>query len=398
MPVTTLSTRGWHAVLVCVLALAVLGAGIGPLTPTASAQSGDEASVTVSNVTASTQTPSVGEPFSLEVTISNFETSPQAAVINELVVRADGERKYIADDLGRLSPGAQTTVTVPLSFDEPGQKDIRLSIYGESRGRPINAGAPFAVTVRDSQQPSLSVSVPEAVTGASRDVNVTVANGIGHPVENVVVTAESSSGNVTFEETKRVSGQMEAGETRTFSFPARVTTAGRYPVNVSLSYTDEGTRRQISERFDARFGEPSNIGRVILAGVEATQRGGTLELSATASNVGSSEVGGVVVSVAGSDAVRGQTYFVGSIEGSGFSTFTMRTSTSDRLTSIPVEVTYVTGGVERSTVTEVQVDSPPTPTPTSGGGGNSLLSVPMILGGVAVLMIIGVGVLYRRRG
>ena len=391
-------SRPSRTVAIVTLLVVVLGATIALGVPHVAAQSSEPASIAISNVTASTQTPSVGEPFSLRVTISNYEGSPSAAVINDLVVEADGERRYVADELGRLPPGAQTIVTVPLTFDEPGQKNIRLRLYGQSDNRAINSGAPFAVTIRDSQQPSLSLSVPDAVTGASRDVNVTVGNGVEHPIDSVVVTADSPSEEVEFDETKRVYGRMEAGETRTFTFPARVATAGRYPVNVSLTYTDEGTRRQLTERFETRFGEPSNVGRVILAGVEATQRGETLEISATASNVGGTDVGGVVVSVPGDEAVRPQTYFVGSIEGSGFSTFTLRTTTTDRVTTVPVEVTYVTGGVERSVVTDVRVDSPQTPAPSRDRGGGSLLSVGRLATVAAGLVVlVGVGLLYRRR-
>jgi len=380
------------------LLIVVFGATVTFGASQVAAQSSEPASIAISNVTASTQTPSVGEPFSLRVTITNYEASSQSAVINQLVVDAEGERRYVADDLGRLSPGAQTTVTVPLSFDEPGQKDIRLKLYGESGRSIINSGAPFAVTVRDAQQPSLSVSVPDAVSGGSRNVNVTVGNGAEHPINSVVVTADSPAGEVEFDETKRVYGRMEAGETRTFSFPARVTTAGQYPVNVSLTYTDEGMRRQLTERFETRFGEPNDVGQVILTGVEAIQRGDTLEISATASNVGGTEVSGVVISVLGNEAVRPQTYFVGSIEGSGFSTFTLRTTATDRITNAPVEVTYVSGGVERSTMTDVRVDSPQTPAPSGDRGGESSLSLGRLVAVVAgLVLVVGAGLLYRRR-
>lgn len=396
--VRSYTSRPSRTVVICTLLTVLFGATVALGVPHVAAQSSEPASIAISNVTTSTQTPSVGEPFSLRVTITNYEESSQAVLINQLVVDADGERRYVADDLGRLSPGAQTTVTIPLSFDKPGQKNIRLRLYGQSGNNIINTGSPFAVTVRDSQQPSLSVSVPDAVTGGSRDVNVTVGNGVEHPIDSVVITADSPSDEVEFDETKRVYGRMEAGETRTFSFPARVTTAGRYPVNVSLAYTDDGTRRQLTERFETRFGEPSNAGRVILSGVEATQRGETLEISATASNVGGTEVGGVVVSVPGDETVRPQTYFVGSIEGSGFSTFTLRTTTTDRVQTIPVEVTYVTGGVERSAVTDVRVDSPPTPAPSRDRGGGSFLSLGRIATvAVGLVLLVGVGLLYRRR-
>jgi hypothetical protein len=244
------TSRPSRTVVISTLLIVLLGATVALGVPHVAAQSSDPAAVAISNVTASTQAPSAGEPFSLRVTISNYEGSPSAAVITELVVEADGERRYVADDLGRLSPGAQTTVTVPLTFDKAGQKNVQLKLYGRSAGGLVSSAVPFAVTVRDAQQPSLSVSVPDAVTGGSRDVNVTVGNGVEHPIDSVVVTANSPSEEVEFDETKRVYGRMDAGETRTFSFPTRVTTAGRYPVNISLTYTDEGTRRQLTERFE----------------------------------------------------------------------------------------------------------------------------------------------------
>jgi hypothetical protein len=383
--------------LALLLALAAALAVVSP----AGAQSGERAAaIAVSNVTASTETPTAGEPFSLRVTVSNYEGSGGAATLNELVVVVGGERQYIADDLGRLTPGSQTTVTVPVTVAERGQQTIVVQVYGSSRDGLVNTRAPFVVDARDPQRPGLSVSVPDAVAGATRDVNVTVANGADGPVENLVLRADSGADAVAFDESTRVLGRMAAGETRTFSFPARVTETGDYAVDVSLAYTDDGARREVTERFETRFGAPSNPGRVILSGVEATRRGGTVELSATASNVGGTEVGGVVVAVPATETVRPQTYFVGSVEASGFSTFTLRTSATGDVSTLPVEVTYVTGGVERSTTTEVAVrGGAPPERPADAGGGGSPLSLaglaPVALGLVA--LVVG-GVLYRRRG
>jgi VCBS repeat-containing protein len=388
------------AVLAALATLSVVS--VAAVAPPAVAQSSDPAAIAISNVTASTETPTAGEPFSLRVTVSNYEGSPSAATINQLVVRVDGDRQYVADDLGRLTAGSQTTVTVPVTVDDPGQQTIRLALYGNSDGGLVNAQAPFVVDVRDAQRPSLSVSVPDAVPGTTRDVNVTVANGVDGPVENVVVTADSTADGVAFDETTRVRGRMAGGETRSFSFPAKVRETGEYAVDVSLAYTDDGRRRTVNRTFETRFGAPSNPGRVVLSGVEATQRAGTVEISATASNVGGTEVGGVVVGVAASapDAVRRQTYFVGSVEASGFSTFTLRTSATERVSSIPVAVTYVESGVERTTTTEVPVDAaaPPEPArePSGGGGLLSLGTVGPVLVGLLVL-VVG-GVVYRRRG
>ena len=376
---------------------ALLVAALLAAVPPADAQSTDQPAVAVSNVTASTQTPAADEPFSLRVTIANYEGSGQPVTLNQLVVVVDGERQYIADDIGRLTPGSQTTVSVPLTIGDPGQQTVSLQVYGSSDGGLVNPRSQYVVEVREPQQPSLSVSVPEAVTGASRDVNVTVANGGSEPIGNVVLRADSPADAVTFDETTRVRGRLDAGETRTFTLPARTTDAGSYPVDLSLAYAESGDRQTVTETFVARFGEPSNPGRVILSGVETTRRDGTLELSATASNVGGAEVGGVVVAVTGTEAVRPQTYFVGSIEGSGFSTFSLQTSVTGTVSAVPVEVTYVTGGVERSVTTDVPVADRAAPTTPPGNGGGGGLSFGTVAPAVAGLVLLLLGGVYRRR-
>jgi len=384
--------------VVSFVSVVVLIAAVLITTPlAASAQSSNQSvAVGVSNVTANPQTPTATEPFSLRVTITNYEGSGQTATLNQLVVSADGKQQYVADDLGRLTPGSQTTVTIPVTLNQPGQRTIALELYGSSGDSLINTRTPYTVDVQETQRPSLSVSVPDAVTGASREVNVTVANGGDASIQNVVLRADSPADAVSFDETTRVRGRIAAGETRTFTFPARTTVAGSYPIDLSLTYTENGARQTANETLSVRFAEPANPGRVILSNVETTRRGRTLELSATASNVGGDEVGGVVVSVNGTDAVQPQTYFVGSIDGSGFSSFSLQTRLTGNVSDVPVEVRYVTGGVERSFTTEVSVPVASVPTTPSGNTGAPSLGTPVYL--VIALSIAALGgVIYKRR-
>jgi hypothetical protein len=487
---------------VCLTALVVASVGMSALPATA--QFEDSAAVTISDVTASTETPTAGEPFSLEVTISNLEGSRATTKIESLRVRIDGTQRYVTRDIGRLPPGSETTVTVPVRVDDPGQTTIQLEVSGETDNGLVDSRTPFVVDVRDAQKPrvsaaafeassgpaqgvnvtvangigrpvenvvvsvdsfdeavtfeettrvlgrmnqgstlsfrfpaqvdatgeyrtevtlsyavsgrerevtrvfsitmreprrpGVSVSVPDAVTGASRNVSVTVANGIGRSVDNVAVSVASSAAEVDFGETTRVLGRMDRGTTRSFRFPARVAAAGEYPLTVTVSYTDGSRQQEFTRTFETRFGEPSNPGRVILSGVEATQRGSSIELSATASNVGGTDVGGVVVAVNRTEAVRPQTYFVGGVDASGFSTFTLQTSATGQVSSIPVEVTYVTSGVERSFVTDVAVDSVATPQADRQRSGSGLPLGTLGLAVVGVAVLVGAVVLYRRRG
>lgn len=385
------------SVVSLVFVVLVVVAFLTAMPPVTSAQSTNQSvAVGVSNVTASPQTPTAAEPFSLSVTITNYEGSGQTAALNQLVVSADGEQQYVADDLGRLTPGSQTTISVPVTLSEPGQRTIALELYGSAGNTLINTRTPYAVDIQQAQRPSLSVSVPDAVTGASREVNVTVANGGDDPIQNVVLRTDSPADAVSFDENARVRGRVAAGETRTFTFPARTTEADSYPVDLSLAYTENGARQTINRSLSVRFAEPANPGRVILSNVETTRRGSTVELSATASNVGGDEVGGVVVSVQDTDTVQPQTYFVGSIDGSGFSSFSLQTRLTGNVSEIPVEVRYTTGGVERSFTTEISVPPAPVPTTPDGSGGALSLGTPIYAIIALVTVVLG-GFIYKRR-
>jgi hypothetical protein len=367
--------------------------------PVAGQISNSGAAVAISNVTASSDSPTVGEPFALRVTITNFENSQADATINDLAVNVNGDQQYIAGDLGTLSPGSEITVTVPVTSDEPGQNRIQLELYGEtSSGEIFNTETPYVVDVREPQQPSVAVSVPEAVSGATRNTTVTVANGADRPIDNVVLTVDSPASEVEFDETQRVAGELAAGATENYTFPARATSPGTYPIDVSVRYLDGGTQQEIERTFETGFTEPANVGEVRLTGVEATQRGRTVELSATASNVGGTEVNGVVVGIDDRAGISERNYFVGSIDASGFSTFTLQTQTSDPVSSIPVVVNYTTSGVQQSYVTNVSVartaptDGPPESDANSGLSLGAVLPLGLIIG----VIVIG-GILYRRR-
>jgi hypothetical protein len=222
-------------------------------------------------------------------------------------------------------------------------------------------------------------------------VNVTVANGLDSDVRQLSVTA--SSPDADFAVAERVRSSLAANETAVFRFPASVAERGRYPVNVTLSYTRDGVRRQVTDRFSASFDAPPNPAEITLTGTEATLRGGTLEISATASNVGSGVAESVVVSVGDSQAVESTDYFVGSVDPSDFSSFTLNTGVSGNVSTVPVRVEYVVDGTQQSMTTDVPVERGVVRRPETNGGGG-LPVVPI----AAVLVVVAAVVLYRRRG
>ena len=373
--------------LVC-LSLAVVGASIPP----AAAQS-DASYVSVTNVTHSPETPTTGEPFEVEAVVENHAGDGGPFTVNEVLVTGQGVDRYVADDIGKLPAGASTAVTLPVTIDEPGQHVFTVVVYGtDPSGNPIRIQHPVTVQVVDRTDPQLELSAPQAVPGATRPVNVTVGNGRDTAVRQVAVAV--SSPDVAFEVEERVRAEIPARNTTTFQFPATVDQVGRHPIDVRLSYTANGVRQHVNRTFEASFGAPANPGEIALTGTEAVVRGGNLELSATASNVGTTEVEGVVVAIGDAPGVGSADYFVGSVEGSDFSSFTLTTSVSGNVSSVPVRVRYLVDGVERTYTTEISVEQVPVRRDVQPQRGGPPI-VPIVAGIGAIVVL---GAVYRWRG
>ena len=245
------------AVLFTVFVVVSMLAVISPV----AAQSSEQTAVAISNVTASTDTPTAGEPFSLRVTIANFEGSQRTATLNDLTVEADGERQYIAENLGQLPPGSRTTVTVPVTLDDPGQHTIALELYGGTfGGGVINTRAPFVVDVRELQRPSLgftlldpdtgnrdSTSLQKIVSGETRKINVTVANGNTESLRNVRLRV-NGTGGIDVTNARRVDASLAAGKKLSHTFRVTFPQAGTQSLDATLTYeTTTGKTRTVSQ-------------------------------------------------------------------------------------------------------------------------------------------------------
>lgn len=338
--------------------------------------------------------PTTGGETPVTVNVTNGD---ETAVRNlDLVV--DGSNVRV-DDPERiaavLDAGAERSFSYTATFARAPRSTLEATLRyttaeGQSRSVRTTRTVPLG-PAETADRPQVELSVRDAVPGATRPVNVTVANGLDGDVRQVRVLAASES--ATFLVDERVRARLQAGQDARFRFPARVDEAGTHPVNVTLVYTEDGLRHRVTRTFQANFGAPSNPGEVRLTGVQAVDRGGTLEVSATAGNVGSDAVEGVVVSVADAPNVGQADYFVGNIDGSDFASFTLTTSVSGNVSSVPVEVRYVVGGVERSTTTEVPVEQAAVQRPEPSGGGFPVA----LVGGAAVLLVV-LGAVYRRWG
>jgi hypothetical protein len=385
-------TRGgasrWLVVTVMLLSLVALPAMSAP------ASAAGDAQVAITNVSVSPTHPSPDSNAEIQTTIRNGEDSPQVVEITDLYIRQPGNPSDIAraENLGTLPTGESISVPLLASFEETGVKELRVTVVGTQQqdNERVRVTYPLTVDVREPEPPQLELSVEEAVPGGVRSVNVTVANGLERDIRQLRLTVGSEA--VDFESTQRVQARLAGGETTVFELPARVQDAGTYPVNVTLRYSDQGETRVISHTFEGGFTSPSNPGEILLTDASAVDRGGTLEISATAGNIGSSAVSGVVVSTGNNPDVAAANYFVGSIDRSDFATFTLSASVDGNVSTVPVEVSYVVDGVRRTHTTSIDVQRvvQSRPTPDSGGG----LPLLPIVGAVVLLGV--AGGLYRR--
>ena len=336
---------------------------------------------------------SVGKYREIAVNVSNGQ--PEA--IRNLELSVDGRSVRIADSErldARLESGTKRTFTYSGTVPNGAGSITAILEYTNTMGqtqeleRTVRLDTATGSAAVDG--PQVALTVAEGLSGTTRPVNVTVANGQEGDLRQVEVAVDSPV--ATFSTSERVTSQLTAGETTDFRFPARVAESGSYPVTVTLNYTDDGTRKQVTERFQAAFDSPPNPGDVVLTGVEAVAQGGSIEITATASNVGSDEVESVIVSTAETENVGRKKYFVGSVDASDFSSFTITPSVTGNVSTVPVEVSYVVDDVRRNYTTEIPVTQGPTPDRSPQQGG--LPIVPIL---VVVALIVAVAV-YRRRG
>lgn len=336
-----------------------------------------------------------GESRPLAVTVSNgFDTS-----ITNVELSVAGERVSVTNDR-RVTASVAAGADRVFEFAATPETESRLpvtvtlsyTVDGDRRTVEQTLTADFATSGSTGARPQVELSVEKAVPGADRSVNVTVANGLSNELRQVQVSVGGDQ--VSFGERERVTATLAAGETRTFRFPASVTEAGRYPVNVTVVYTNGGVQERVTRTLTGDFTAPDAPGTVELTSVSAVAQNGRLQIDATASNPGTSDVGGVLVSIGDNEAVGSADFFVGEVGASDFNTFRLATGVAGNVSEVPLQVSYVVDGVRQSYTTTVDVTVIQSSEDTENGGGLPLLP---IVGGVIVLVLVVLGVAVWRR-
>jgi hypothetical protein len=358
----------------------------------------DDGFVVIDPGVAPTQ-PTPTDNFTVATTVANTDRSDPTYVVRSVTVY-NGTDLTAADRLNgvdpdrSIEPGESATVNVSTALESIGTHDLLVELHLESvSGEWATVRRPLSVRVRQPH-PRVSVRGGETVPGSPAPLNVTVSNGMDDPVRDVELRVAPE--NVTVESDRQVVSRMAAGEDRRFNLTARGPTRGTETIEARLAYTTtDGVRRSTTEHLTARFVRPTNPANVSLTGLEVSRRAGGLLVRGTAGNPGGSEAGSVQVSVGRGDGVApaqsNANYFVGSLAASDFSSFTVSarlTENRSQLT-IPLRVSYVVEGVERTRTVAVAYDPPPRPSPSGGNGP----PIPLVAGGgLLAVAVAGVGV------
>ncbi len=374
-------------------ALALLGTLFAVAPAPAAAQS---SAVTVTNTSVSPSTPTTGETFVVTARITNAQSASADFDINQVHVETPRGRSYVARNLGTLGPGSSTTVRIPVRVDQPGSHTLSVKVFGESGPRIVNLEHPVPVEIEGERAARLSMAASAADIGPSgrTDLQVSVANGFNEAISGVELTVTSD--DLTLPESQRITSQMPPGNVTRFSLPARDVEPGPHDVSVTMRYTTaNGDRQTITRNLTAVVSRVSAPGRIRLTEIDVVRERGQLVVRGSASNVGTTDVSGVVVGVEESQtagpAGGSADFFVGEVPASDFSSFdvSVRPKTNGTIT-IPLNVSYVVDGERTSHVVEVTHDTAASsgaaePEPQSGGSPLLLIVGALVLVGALVV-------------
>jgi len=342
----------------------------------------------------------------LSVTLENGRTDP----VRQVEVTVGGEDISYRTDRkasAQVAAGSAETFEFSAKVPENGLRDVDVELSyttadGDRRTVQRSISTSFSERSQAGAHPSVAVETDSAVANAWRPVNVTVANGLSEEVRQVTVDLESDA--VTFDTERKVAASMGPGQAREFTFSGQAD-AGRHEVAVVLSYTTEsGASRRVERTVVADFTEPDNPGRIRLTGVTVRRGSGGVKISGTASNVGGENVQSVLVEVVDEENVAPAQpqpeFFVGEVDASDFVSFDLNARLENNRTTVPIRVTYIVDGVEKSSVTEAEFQGPTRPRTrpandgSGGGGGFALVGVIVLV--VALVGVLGVGYLGYR--
>ncbi|WEL27454.1 S-layer domain (plasmid) [Haloferax volcanii] len=303
------------------------------------------------DVAVSAEDPVRGDESSLNVTVSNGGTADISGL--ELVTSAD--RGTVTNER-RVSPsldaGTERTFTYDVTFDQSGSQPVETTVsYTTSGGDDRTVTETTTVPV---DTPSVNSEIEGRVNTNDSDstVRAELSNFGNVKLTDVVVNATTDTETIG----RKLVSDLAPDESNTVSFDTGDIAPGT--VTLSASYDAAGETHNTSTTIDYT---PSVEGEIRLTGTEVVNQNGTLTITGDASNIGETDISGVLVSVAGGQGVSpiapSGEYFVGGVEASEFAVFELTARASGDVSSIPVRVEYIVDGERISKVVSVPMSS-----------------------------------------
>ncbi|WP_411962876.1 CARDB domain-containing protein [Haloferax sp. YSMS24] len=344
-------------------------------------EGGPQVAVEVGDAVIGTETP-------VTVTVSNGEDEVARNV--RLSVAADGATvENDARVLPRLEPGQAETFNFSVT-PSTGESEVVASLQyttADGNARTTTAAAPL-VADQLREEVRLDASLGD---GARPAVVVDVTNLGNAPLDDFVLSLRDGDSVVLSKPVESVPAESE----RTVRL--NVSSVDRATLDVVATY-ETGDRDGTASTTIDYVASP---GTIELTGIDVELEDGAVHISGSASNVGLSDAQSVVVRVVPTDGVEPtrpyKEYFVGSVPASDFASFDLYANVDEGVTSVPVEVSYLVDGRERTVETTVDVSDLSTPDEQNSGGG---IDSTLLLGGgaIALLVVVGVSIYaYRRR-
>jgi hypothetical protein len=246
--------------------------------------------------------------------------------------------------------------------------------------------------------PAVSIALSAADVGPSERTSfqLNVANERAKSISGLTLQVQSD--DVKLLDTQRVAATVPAEEKKTYEIEAREVDPGATQLTVQGSYTlANGDQQEFTRRLETTVTERPNPGRVNLTGIRITPGQSGLEVRGTASNAGTTNVTGVVISVEESRSVvpaqSQASFFVGDIQAGEFTSFDVSAVPQTNGTvTVPLTVSYVVDGTDVQRTVELEYRPPTQRTdPQQSGGGFPFAAI-----GGAVLVIGSAALVWRR--
>lgn len=345
--------------LTAVLVVALVGSGVSlGFVGVAAAQ--PDLAVTAVEITPADPAP--GERVTVTATIENLPSSDETVQVTSLYVRdrgAPGVGELVRfEDVGSIGVGGSITVPLSMSFESPGDKDLRLHVVVQDSDGFHRIAYPAQVSVSPMDDVNMAIASADPVAGETTAVNVTVANGGDTPISNVQLEL---GGEGAVDNPRRVSGTIPAQTDQAYAYAVRFDEAGPGTLDAALTYTvNGGVTRTTTEAVEVSVdpAAATTEGRIQLTRVESIG-GTTLTISGEAANVGTTDAQSVFLRVQESETVTplppSGDYFVGTVEGSEFGTFELTAEVDPATDVVPVVVEWTVDDERRSEVVQVDV-------------------------------------------